>query len=142
MPYNVSSGMQPELLMLRQIFSQLVPNYAQVAILVGLLLVVIYRPERIRLLGMFRFSCVMLALSIVVPPAVSATLSFLVSIGGSSRSSSSAGDYMILVNLLGTIEPALVAASLCLGIFSLLPARRSADRTGPARHPLDSQPEE
>ena len=43
--------------------------------LVGLLLVAIYRPERIYLPGMFRLSCVLLAVSIVVTPITSAIVS-------------------------------------------------------------------
>jgi len=51
--------MPSELFFLRQFLSQLGPNYPQVAMLVGLLLVAIYRPERIYLPGMFRLSCVL-----------------------------------------------------------------------------------
>jgi hypothetical protein len=121
--------------MLRQLLGQLSPNYAQVAMLVGLLLVVIYRPERIRLLGMFRASCVCLAVSIVLPPLVGAIVGLLVpAMSGMPRNSS---DFMILIGLLNVVEPALVAISICLGIFSLLPLLRRTTAPGPAQHPVD-----
>ncbi len=121
MPYNAYNGMSSELLVLRQLFSQVTPNYCQVAVLAGLLLVAIYRPERIRALGMFRAACVILAISIVVPAVTSALVTLLMTAAGNVRGSSSS-DYMILLNLLNAVEPALVAISICLGIFSLLPA--------------------
>jgi hypothetical protein len=137
MPYNAYNGIPSELLALRQIFSQLTPSYCQVATLVGLLLVAIYRPERIRLLGMFRLSCVMLGLSIVAPALTSAFVTLLMTATSGSRSPGS--EYMILFNLLNAIEPALTASSVVLGIFSVLPATGSIQGIGPARHPLDSQ---
>ena len=70
-------GGSQELLMLRQLLGQFSPNYAQVAMLAGLLLVVIYRPERIQLLGMFRTSCVLLAISIVLPSLVGAIVGII-----------------------------------------------------------------
>ncbi len=133
MPYGGSSQ---ELLMLRQFLGQFSPNYAQVAMLIGQLLVVIYRPERIRLLGMFRTSCVLLAISLVLPALVASAIGlFAASMSGMARSTGS--DYMMLAGLLNVVEPAIVAISICLGIFSLLPPLQQADRPGPAHHPID-----
>jgi len=84
---------------------------------------------------------VILALSIVVPAVTSALVTLLMTAAGNVRGSTSS-DYMILLNLLNAVEPALVAISICLGVFSLLPATRAARTFGPARHPVDSQGEE
>jgi len=134
MPYN---SMPPDLF-LRQFFSQLTPDYAQLVMLVGLLLVVIYRPERIYRPGMFRLSCALLAVSIVVNPIVSAVVKMMMSIssGGMGRSGN-VGEFALLYSLLEVIEPFLVAASVFFGIFSLLPRSRDRIRSGPAQHPLD-----
>jgi hypothetical protein len=136
MPYGPYGGVSPDALILRQILGQTSPNYVQVAMLVGFLLVVIYRPERIRLLGMFRASCVLLAISIVLPPLVGAVIGFFAAMqAGSGRNGS---DSIIYVGLLNVVEPALVATSVCLGIFSLLPPLRQSETRGPAHHPFDS----
>jgi len=133
MPYN--NGMPSELLFLRQFFSQLGPNYAQVTMLVGLLLVVIYRPERIYLPGMFRLSCVLLAVSVLVTPITSAIMNMMTLVSGSGMGRSSPA--ALLLSLVQLIEPILVALSICFGLFSLLPSSRDRSRSGPRQHPLD-----
>jgi hypothetical protein len=137
MPYGSYSGAPQELLMLRQLLGQTSPNYAQVAMLIGLLLVVIYRPERIRLHGMFRAACALLAISLVLPPLVAAAVGLLATTA-SSMARSTGSDYMMLAGLLNVVEPALVAISIFLGIYSLLPPLQHDDRAGPAHHPIDS----
>ena len=132
MPYN---GLPLELLLLRQ---SLTPNYSQLAMLIGLLLVVIYRPERIYLPGMFRLSCVLLAVSILVTPVASAIISTMTTIlsSGMGRPGGPSG-FSSLYSLIQIIESILVALSICFGIFSLLPSSREHRRSGPAQHPLE-----
>jgi hypothetical protein len=85
---------------------------------------------------MFRTSCVLLAISIVLPPLVGAIVGLLAaSMSGMSRTSS---DYMIFLGLLNVVEPVLVAVSICLGIFSLLPSLQRTNVRGPMQHPVDS----
>jgi hypothetical protein len=84
---------------------------------------------------MFRASCVCLAVSIVLPPLVGAAVSLLAgTMSGMSRNSS---DVMIVIGLLNIVEPALVAISICLGIFSQLPPVSRPAAQGPAQHPVD-----
>jgi hypothetical protein len=131
--------MPSELLFLRQLLSpQPAPNYTQVAILVGLLLAAIYRPERIYLRGMFRLSCVLLAASIPVTAIATAVMNSMMSTSTSvvGRNGSPA-ELMLLSSLLQVVEPVLVGLSLCFGLFSLLPAHGHQDRSGPKQHPLD-----
>ncbi len=132
MPFG---GMPTELLLLRQFFT---PNYAQVAMLVGLLLVAIYRPERICLPGMFRLSCVLLAVSILVTPITMAIMSTMMGVSGSGMGRpGNASEFALLFSLLQIIEPILVALSICFGIFSLLPSACERHRSGPRQHPLE-----
>ncbi|MGO9113449.1 MAG: hypothetical protein ACLP9L_29815 [Thermoguttaceae bacterium] len=135
MPYN---GMPSELLFLRQFLSQLGPNYPQLAMLVGLLLVVIYRPERIYRTGMFRLSCVLLAVSILVTPITMAISNTMIGILGNGLGRpGNPSEFAALLSLVQVLEPILVALSICFGIFSLLPPSREQSRSGPAQHPLE-----
>ncbi len=125
-----------ELFFLRQF---LTPNYAQLAMLVGLLLVVIYRPERICLPGMFRLSCVLLAVSVFVTPIASGIVTSMMATSRNGMyNSGSQGEFAMLFSLVQVIEPILVALSICFGLFSLLPSSRGQGRSGPRQHPLDS----
>ncbi len=136
MPFN---GMPSELLFLRQIFSSFAPNYTQLAMLIGLLLVAIYRPERIYVLGMFRLSCVLLAVSVLVTPITSVIISMMVTVSSSppNRSGGPTSEFAIMYSLAQVVEPILVALSICFGLFSLLPSSRERNRSGPRQHPLD-----
>ncbi len=126
----LDGGMPTELLFLRQL---LTPNYAQVTMLVGLLLVAIYRPERICLPGMFRLSCVLLAVSI---PVTAVTTLFLMNAmidvtgNGLSRMGNARG-FAVLFSMLQVIEPILVGLSIFFGFFSLLPRRGQRSPSGP-----------
>ena len=135
MPYN---GMPSELLFLRQFLPPLVPCYPQLAMLAGLLLVAIFRPERIYRLGMFRLSCMLLALSILATPIASAIMNAMMTISGSGMGrSSGANEFVLLFSMMQVIEPILVALSIFFGLFSLLPSSRTGNRSGPTQHPLD-----
>ncbi len=128
-------GMPTELLFIRQL---LTPNYAQVTMLVGLLLVAIYRPERICLPGMFRLSCVLLAVSIPVTAVVTFIMNAMVDVTGSGLSRmGNASGFAVLFSMLQVIEPILVGLSICLGLFSLLPRRGQRSPSGPKEHPLE-----
>ena len=132
MPPNQSM----ELLFLRQF---LTPDYAQLAILVGLLVVAIYRPERIYLPAMFRLSGLLLAVSIAVNPIGSAIINTIMA--GSRNGmygGSTASEFALLYSLTQVVEPILVALSLVFGLFALLPSVRGQSRSGPRQHPLDS----
>jgi hypothetical protein len=127
--------MPSELFFLRQFFS---PNYGQVAMLVGLLLVAIYRPERICLLGLFRLSCVLLALSIVVTPVTTLVINMMSTVSNNSMARPGAtSDLALLFSLMQVVEPILVALSIGCGLFSLLPSSRERSRSGPRQHPFD-----
>ena len=54
--------------------------------LVGLLLVAIYRPERICLPGMFRLSCVLLAVSIPVTAVTTFLMNAMIDVTGNGLS--------------------------------------------------------
>lgn len=109
MPYGqYGGGMPSELLFLRQLFSQFSPNYLPVAMLAGILVVVIYRPERIHRRSMFRLSCVLLAASIVAPSIISAIGGLLAAATSGTGRGAGQGDLVLLLGVLNVAEPALV----------------------------------
>jgi hypothetical protein len=132
MPFDRSM----ELLFLRQLFT---PNYTQLAMLAGLLLAIIYRPERIRFPRMLRVSCLLLAVSIIVNPVATAAFNAVAPTAnyamGSPRASS---DLVMLYQTIQIVEPILVALSIVFGLFSLIPSSRRQSRSAPEQHPLDS----
>ena len=129
------NGEISELLFLRQFF---MPSYPQLAMLVGLLLVAMYRPERILRIGMFRLSCVLLALSLLATPIATAVVTTMTFVGGGMGRSVNADELTLLFPLLQISEPLLVALSICFGIFSLLPTSGEQRRPNPAQHPMES----
>ena len=126
------NGEISELLFLRQF---LTPSYPQLAMLVGLLLVAIYRPERINRIGMFRLSCVLLALSILATPIATAVVSMMALLSGGMGRSGNVDEATLLYSLMQIIEPILVALSICFGVFSLLPGSGEQRRSGPCSIP-------
>jgi hypothetical protein len=130
MPFGPNAD---EFFLVRQFFT---PNYAQLAILIGLLLVVIYRPERIHRPGMFRLACVLLAVSILALPVTSAIATIWNMIYGNGLSGNRS-DLVMLLSLLQVTEPILVAVSVCLVLFSLLPPSRPGSGPGPKQHPME-----
>ena len=128
--------MPSEMYLLKQMMSGVAPSYIQFTMLAGLLVAAIFRPERIRRLGMFRTACILLAVSVGLGP----TLSVLVSVAASSAGNmhTLTGEYGILFSLVEAVGGILLAVSICLGIFALLPSAKDTYPALPARHPLDS----
>ena len=87
---------------------------------------------------MFRLSCVLLAVSIIVTPVVSAIINTMMTVTSSGMGrSNSENEFALLFSLMQIVEPILVALSIIFGLFSLLPSSREQRRLGPRQHPLD-----
>jgi hypothetical protein len=130
--------MPSEFLMLRQFLGAMGPDYAQTALLIGLLLAALFRPERIRSVPLIRASCVFLALSIVAPAVLYMLISTLSA--GNSRAGFSgplSGTEAMLMALINVVGPMLLGLSIVLGVFSLLPGRDDRLPLSPTKHPLD-----
>jgi hypothetical protein len=124
-----------ELFYLRQLFSFGTTDWLKVAMLLGLLAVLIYRPERVRRPAAMTCACWLFALSIVIPPVLNALVGIAVDTGMSTRYRSSAQSPE-LITLVIAVGPMLFGISVLLSLLSLVPAR-SKRPAGPAKHPLE-----
>ena len=120
----------------------------QAGFLVGLFLVVIFRPERIRLHSVFIMAFVLFGFSIIAPSALTALFAVFDAPMGSYRSSSA--ESRALLALQTAVGPGLFGLSVVLGLLSLIPAPRPQRRYGhslpptietaelqPPKHPLE-----
>lgn len=113
--------------------------WLQAALLLGLLVTILFRPERIRSPGLFRAACVLFALSVFVGPVLTAGVVFLDALdSGGFRFASRPGDFTgTLVLLASATGPVLLGISSLLALISLCPAVKSAYHSQPPRHPLE-----
>jgi hypothetical protein len=129
--------MNNELLLYRQIFGTTVEVWLAVTLLAGLFIVLIFRSERVQKWGLFRTACWLLALSVLIPPA----LNFLIILPGNTASPSWQGSPLmgitpLLFCCIYLFGPILKGLSILFGLLSLIPETPGAP-LGPARHPLE-----
>lgn len=111
---------------------------AQVAVVIGLFLAAIYQPERILSRGLFRWACVLLALSFIVPTLLNALI--LPLSGGPipmRGGGSGTGPWLLIITLSSAIGPVLFGLSLVFALFAMVPRRSAESRVEPPRHPLE-----
>lgn len=133
--------MPQELMLLEQLFGRGNSVWLSATLLMGLLLVLIFRPNAIQRPILFRVTCWLLVLTVVVPPA----LSLLLNLGfGSSNIYATRGmgysgsDLSIFMACVSFSGPVLQGACILCGLTALTPPiTRRAAPTGPAKHPLD-----
>lgn len=131
--------MRDELFLLQQLFGGgNAQGWLAAAYLLGLIAVLAYRPERIRMPGLFRWACVLFALSVMVPPMLTGMFTLLQSIGKSAfRPSRGSGDFWVyLYPMLNASGPVLLGISLICALVALSPGPRSRALPQPPRHPL------
>ncbi len=100
--------------MFTQVFSGLAHIYLEAILLLGLLAVLIFKPERIRRPDHFWKGCLLFAVSVVVPALLSLYMGSVDSRGFPSGGSN-------WTRLLSPIAPVLFSASFLFIVFSLLP---------------------
>jgi hypothetical protein len=105
----------------------------QSVLFAGLLVVLIYRPEKIRQRTLFLWSCCTLALSIAAPPFWNVVFSVM-GAGPFGGSFGRGGGPILLIGS-GVIGPGLLAISLLFALLSLLPRRGVSCQ--PPKHPLE-----
>jgi hypothetical protein len=129
--------MPQELFLLKQLLGG-GEGWLQAAYVLGLFAILVYRPERIRIPGLFSFGCIVFALSVAVPPALAGLLGLLAggwNALGSSRGSSSSG-WVHVAPLLSAAGPVLLGISLVCVLIAICPAPVVSSRLQPPRHPL------
>lgn len=114
-------------------------GWIQVSLLVFLFLIVVFKPERIYRMTLFKVACFLFVGSIVVDPVLTLFLSlFAGGLGGSSPGvGAMLGRSPILFSLVITLRQVLFGASMLLAFMALFPNSGNEQRTEPARHPLD-----
>jgi Na+-translocating ferredoxin:NAD+ oxidoreductase RnfD subunit len=126
-----------EMMYLEQLFGRGNTLWVSVTLLMGFLLVLIFRPNTIHRPILFRVACWLLALTVVVPACVSLLLSLCSPGGYPGRMSQNfeLSFFMACANLTG---PILQGACVICGLTALLPPLSQRwEPTGPARHPLE-----
>jgi hypothetical protein len=130
--------MRDEFYLLQQLFGGNAQGWLAAAYLLGLIAVLAYRPERIRLPGLFRWACVLFALSVMVPPMLMALFAFLQSVGSSAygRSPGLGASWTFLYPLVNGSGPVLLGVSLICALIAVSPGPRYPGPPQPPRHPL------
>jgi len=131
--------MRDELFWLQQLFGDKGQGWLAAAYLLGLIVVMAYRPERIRLPGLFRWACILFALSIMVPPVLSGMFNLLRGIGQGAlgRPRGPSDLWTILYPLLNAAGPVLLGISLICALVAISPGPRYPAPPQPPRHPLE-----
>jgi hypothetical protein len=130
--------MPQELMYLQQLLGRSGEGWLSVTLLVGLLLALIFRPNTIHNLFLFRAACWLLALSVVIPPMSNLMISlFGVSRSGAFRMGTSFSEAQLLVACTNTLGFIMQGASILCGLFSLLPPISRQSYANPVKHPLE-----
>ena len=143
--------MMQELMYLEQLFGRVNSVWISVTLLMGFLLVLIFRPNAIHRPVLFRLACWLLALTAVVPPSLFLLLGLyssglglnssglgLNSSGGYPGRMGSGSDMSFYTACAGFSGPVLEGACIICGLTALIPPMtRCEDPTGPAKHPLE-----
>lgn len=127
----------PQEIFLQQLYMNSGLVWGQTAVMVSLFLAVIYRPERIHHPGMFRWACVLLVLSLVVPSVLSVALVWSGANPNPMRGPSPMGASGTILALISPVGPVLFGLSVLFGLFALLPGPAIENRWQPPKHPLE-----
>ena len=108
-------------------------------LLVGLLLALVFKPERVNNWALFRVSCWLLAVSIVIPPILN---TFMIITSGSaaffrspSIGSIGSSNYLMM-SCIYALGPILLGISMICGLLAMIPSGYRPPLT-PAKHPLE-----
>jgi hypothetical protein len=111
--------------------------WVSVAMLCGLLVTLIFRPNSIRNPFLFRTACWLFGLSMILSPLLNMILNMLRSsfMGAGMRPNESE----LLVFCAAAVGPIMHGVSILCGLLSLLPSTMSErlEESGPVKHPLE-----
>jgi hypothetical protein len=123
-----------EMLYLRQLLAG-GQAWLQLGLLLFLFGVLLFKPERIRLPGLFQWAWMLFALSVMVPPLLTFCV-WLFQLTG-ARSTRSGGPASLLLAVEVASGPVLLGLSLIFAFLALSPRSRPDPRLGPTKHPLE-----
>jgi hypothetical protein len=130
--------MPNEWMFLRQALGSVGEVWLAVTLLAGLIVVLVFRPERVQHWGLFRAACWMVVLSVVVPPVLNVWIALAGSPNSSAWGSRSfpIGSPLIL-SCIYLVGPLLEGLGILFGLWSLIPKRPGPPPWGPPKHPLE-----
>jgi hypothetical protein len=132
--------MQPDYLML-QLLSQAVSSgggWLTAVLLLGLLVALLFRRERINNWVLFRLSCCLLAASVIVPPILNVLLNLTGSsmpITGSGAFARTSTNYAVAM-FAYALSPILQGTSILCALLAMVPSCSDVE-VSPPKHPLD-----
>jgi hypothetical protein len=126
----------PQEMAMLQLLNQTGNGWLTAVLLTGLLLALLFKPERVYSWALMRLSCWLLAVSIVTPPILNVYMTITSGSGVSFRPPSvGMSDYMVMTCIYA-LTPILLGVSVICGLLAMIPAGYRPPLT-PAKHPLE-----
>jgi len=122
----------PQEMAMFQLLNQTGSGWLTAVLLVGLLLALLFKPERVYSWALMRLSCWLLAVSIVTPPILNAFMSIT---NGPPTSFRSPSDYLVMTCIYA-LGPILLGISVICGLLAMIPTGYGPPLT-PPKHPLE-----
>jgi hypothetical protein len=130
--------MSQEMMFFERLIGLVGSVWLPVTMLAGLLLALIFRPNTIHNLFLFRTACLLLALSVIVGPVLHLLLMAANFPGGFQNYGSNQIGLPFLSACINALGPILQGVSILCGLFSLIPPMVPHGQVpGPVKHPLD-----
>jgi hypothetical protein len=127
--------MPQELYFLSQLINQAGSGWLPAVLLAGLLLAMLFKPDRVHSWLLLRLSCWLLAVSIIITPA----FNVLISLDSSMSSRFPSGPQSMppfIVTAIYAFAPILLGCSVICGLLAMIPAV-SPQAIIPPKHPLE-----
>jgi hypothetical protein len=125
----------PQEMAMLQLLNQTGNGWLTAALLTGLLLALLFKPERIYSWALMRLSCWLLAVSIAIPPMLNAYMPSLAN-GFSFQSSRIGISEYLIMPCICALGPILVGTSVICGLLAMIPTGYRPPLT-PPKHPLE-----
>jgi hypothetical protein len=129
--------MPQEVLYLAQMLNSAGIGWLPAVLLTGLLLALLFKPENVHSWPLFRLSCWLLAISIIVMPLLNVLISFTQGNSMGSRFPNGLqGMPPFIIAFIYAISPILQGISIICGLLSMIPSG-SRQYLAPPKHPLE-----
>jgi hypothetical protein len=124
-----------DILYLSQLFNQVAGGWLPPVLLTGLLLALLFKPDRVHNWALLRASCWLLAISVVITPALNVFMSFSQGTTMNFRSSLQTMPPFVITSVY-SLAPILQGISVICGLLALIPSG-IPPQFEPPKHPLE-----
>ena len=125
----------PQEMAMLQLLNQTGNGWLTAALLTGVLLALLFKPERVYSWALMRLSCWLLAASIAIPPILNAYMPSLANGFAFQSSRIGISEYLIMPCICA-FGPILVGTSVICGLLAMIPTGYRPPLT-PQKHPLE-----